>query len=292
MHFRSLVYGLLAHLIIGWAFFFFVPPRSREVRRPLIPVEIHYSEKSAPTAKKPEKPSGPGTGKRSASARPRRSSASSPSSSTPGPTYSDLLPQARQGQISLPTAGEHGDSALLPGQNFKAGTSGVTKQKLMVDASILSGALDVPLHARRISTGSEAFLRIVRLDKNRLKIVDLRGDPMLRAVLFENLQQPRIRALILELMDALEETSLPLTLKTLTGAAERLQDETDVSWMGRRLIIRKSAPPQSRAPAGALTLPDEDAKKAVIRDRLEFERFQRSPAYRSAIQNHELPFEP
>jgi hypothetical protein len=157
---------------------------------------------------------------------------------------------------------------------------------------ILSGALDVPLLARRISTGSEAFLRIVRLDKKRLKIVDLRGDPMLRAVLYENLQDPRIRALILELMDALQEHSLPLTLKTLTGAADRLQDETDVSWIGRRLIIRKSAPPESRAPAGALTLPDEDAKKAVIRDRLEFERFQRSPAYRSALQNHELPSEP
>jgi hypothetical protein len=292
MLFRSLVYGLLAHLIIGWAFFFFLPSRSRPSQRPLAPVAIQLTEKSTTLAKKPKKPAGPASGGAKASLHPRRSSASSPSLSTPQPTYSDLLPKALEGQIALPSAGTSSDSALLPGQNFKAGTTGVTKQKLMVDASILSAALDVPLHARRISTGSEAFLRIVRLDERRLKIVDLRGDPMLRAVLFENLQEPRIRALILELMDALEENSLPLTLKTLTGAAERLQDETDVSWIGRRLIIRKSAPPQSRAPAGALTLPDEDAKKAVIRDRLEFERFQRSPGYRSAIQNHELSLEP
>ncbi|HET9238216.1 MAG TPA: hypothetical protein VFO10_13230 [Oligoflexus sp.] len=286
MLFRSLVYGLLAHLIIGWAFFFFLPSHSREIPRPRVPVEIHFTEKPAPSAK------GRGTGGARAPGRPRPASAPTPSVSTPQTTYADLLPKARQGQISLPAPAENGDAALLPGQDFKAGTTGVTKQKLMVDASILSGALDVPLHARRISTGSEAFLRIVRLDGKRLKIVALRGDPMLRAVLFENLQESRIRALILELMDALEEDSLPLTLKTLTGAAERLQDETDVSWIGRRLIIRKSAPPQSRAPAGALTLPDEDAKKAVIRDRLEFERFQRSPAYRSAIQNHDLPSEP
>ena len=289
---RSVVHGLLAHLIIGWAFFFFVPQRSREIRRPLRPVEVHFTEKPTAPARK-QKPSGPGSGGVRASPRAQRpSSAAMPSSSTPQPTYADLLPKALQGQIALPLAGERDDPVLLPGQNFKAGASGVTKQKLMVDASILSGALDVPLHARRISTGSEAFLRVVRLDEKRLKIVDLRGDPMLRAVLFENLQEPKIRALILELMDALQETSLPLTLMTLTGAAERLQDESDVSWIGRRLIIRKSAPPESRAPAGALALPDEDAKKAVIRDRLEFERFQRSPAYRSAIQNHELPSEP
>lgn len=292
MNFRSLVYGLLAHLIIGWAFFFFLPARSRTVQRPQVPVELHFTEKPAALAEKPEKPARRGSGGPRAGTAPPRAASSTPSLSTAQPTYSDLLPKAREGQISLPSAGEDSDSALLPGQNFKAGTTGVTRQKLMVDASILSGALDVPLHARRISTGSEAFLRIIRLDEKRLKIVDLRGDPILRAVLFENLQEPRIRALILELMEALEENSLPLTLKTLTGAADRLQDETDVSWIGRRLIIRKSAPPQSRAPAGALTLPDEDAKKAVIRDRLEFERFQSSPAYRSAIQNHELPTEP
>jgi hypothetical protein len=98
--------------------------------------------------------------------------------------------------------------------------------------------------------------------------------------------------LILELMNALQESSLPLTLRTLTGASARLQDETDFTWIGRRLIIRKAAPPESKVPAGAIALPDEDAKKAVIRDRLEFERFQHSPAYRSAIQNHELPPQP
>jgi hypothetical protein len=162
----------------------------------------------------------------------------------------------------------------------------------MIDASILSGALDVPLHARRISSGSEAFLRIIRVGENRLKIVDLRGDPLLRAVLFEKLHEPRVAALILDLMGELRETTLPLTLRSMTGAAERLQDETDFTWIGRRLIIRKSAPPESKAPGGEIALPDEDAKKALIRDRLDFEHFQQSRAYRSAIQNYELPAQP
>lgn len=291
---RSLAYGLVAHLLIGWAFFFFVPPRSREIRRPLVPVQIHIAEKPKADAKTPLKPSGPGSGGRPGS---KATAAPSPTAPTPSstpvpPRYSDLLPQAVNGQIPLPEAPQAGDPSLIPGQQFKAGSSGTTKQKLMIDASILSGALDVPLHARRISSGSEAFLRIVRVGDDRLKIIDLRGDPMLRAVIFEKLHEPRVAELILELMDELQETALPLTLRTLTGAAERLQDETDFTWVGRRLIIRKAAPPESKAPGGAITLPDEDAKKAVIRDRLDFERFQQSRAYRSAIQNYEIPAQP
>jgi hypothetical protein len=289
---RSLAYGLAAHLLIGWAFFFFVSPLSREVERPLIPVQIHIAEKPRVPVKKATELSEPGSGGHKASPSTRGASVAPPALPSAQTNYSELLPQALKGEISLPEPQESGDPSLLPGQRFKAGSTGATKQKLMVDASILSGALDVPLHARRISSGSEAFLRIKRLGKDRLTIVDLRGDPMLRAVIYENLHEPRIFSLILGLMEELQETSLPLTLRILTGAAGRLQDETDFTWIGRRLIIRKAAPPESKAPAGAIALPDEDAKKALIRDRLEFERFQRSAAYRSAIQNYELPLAP
>jgi hypothetical protein len=289
---RILSYGLAAHLLIGWAFLFLMSPRAPRPSRPAIPVQIHIAEKEKAANKAAVKAVRPGSGGSGAPSSTKRPSPSAGTSPTNVIRYSDLLPQAAQGQLPLPAAGPAPDRALIPGHRFKAGSSGVIKQKLMVDASVLSGALDVPLHARRISTGSEAFLRLVRVGRDRLKIVDLRGDPMLRAVLFENLHEPRVAALILELMEALQENSLPLTLQTLSGAAGRLQDETDFTWIGRKLIIRKAAPPESKAPAGAISLPDEDAKKAVRLDRLEFERYQRSRAYRSAIQNYELPPQP
>ncbi len=294
MWIRSLAYGLVAHLLIGWAFFFFMPQRSREIRRPLVPVQIHIAEKPKAKVQTSLKPSGAGSGSRQ---RPKSSAApptpvTTPSATVVSPRYNDLLPKAIQGQLALPETRGDGDPSLLPGQQFKTGSTGTTKQKLMIDASILSGALDVPLHARRISSGSDAFVRLVRVGTDRLKIVDLRGDPMLRAVIYEKLHDPRVAALILDLMNELQENTLPLTLQTLTGAAGRLQDETDFTWVGRRLIIRKAAPPESKAPGGAIALPDEDAKKAIIRDKLEFERFQQSRAYRSAIQNYELPFQP
>jgi hypothetical protein len=289
---RSLFYGLVAHLLIGWAFFILIPTPARKASRPPIPVQIHITEKMRDATRKATKAVGPGASGSEAPSSTTKPSSPAGASTTKPSRYSDLLPRAVDGQLPPPAEGPVRDPALIPGHRFKAGSSGVIKQKLVVDASILSGALDVPLHARRISTGSEAFLRIVKVGTDRLKIVDLRGDPMLRAVLFENLHEPRIAALILELMDALQENSLPLALQTLSGAAGRLQDETNFTWIGRKLIIRKAAPPESKAPAGAISLPDEEAKKAILRDRLEFERYQQSRAYRSAIQNYELPTQP
>ena len=55
----------------------------------------------------------------------------------------------------------------------------------MIDASSLSAALDVPLQSRRHSAGMEAFVRLDRRDPDGLRIIDLRGDPMLRAVIFD-----------------------------------------------------------------------------------------------------------
>ncbi|WP_141732040.1 hypothetical protein [Oligoflexus tunisiensis] len=281
---RSLFYGLVAHLILGWAFLFWVPPRP-QVKAPPVPVALHIVEKPAPVARPRIPSSEQGSGRETSSEKPRPT----PTPAVDLPRYGDLLPKAMQGQITQPQDRAPRKRGLLPGHQFKAGSSGTVRQKLVIDASILSGALDVPLKARRITTGAEAFLRIVRLDDKRLKIVDLRGDPMLRAVIYENLHEPRVAALIQELMDTLQENSLPLTLQSLGLAPGRMQDESDFTWIGRKLIIRKSAPPEWKASGGAFALPDADAKKAVIRDRLELERFQRSPAYRSAIQNYELP---
>ncbi|HYX35534.1 MAG TPA: hypothetical protein VE954_20755 [Oligoflexus sp.] len=285
---RALGYGLVAHLILGWAFFFFIPRQAPRRVTPHLPVQIQISEKTAPVVRRPRLPaSGLGSG---TAVKPQADARSSASPiPAPVPRYTDLIPKAATGQMPLPEASAPREQSLLPGHEFKAGSSGLTKQNLVVDASVLSAALDVPLHARRLSSGSEAFLRIRRMRANHLRIVDLRGDPMLRAVLYEKLHQASVMAVILKLMDELQETSLPITLQTLTGAAGRMQDETDFTWIGRKLVIRKSAPPPSRAGGGAITLPDEDAKKAIIKDRLEFEQFQTSRAYRSAIQNYDLP---
>jgi hypothetical protein len=285
---RSLAYGLVAHLILGWAFFFFVPFKSPPRLKPQVPVQIQISEKPVRPIAPRSTPAGSGS---AAGARPRSSTRPAPPTTEPRvtPRYTDLIPKAMTGQIAIPEASAPREPSLLPGHQFKTGSSGITRQTLVVDASILSAALDVPLHARRISSGSEAFLRIQRMGGNRLRIVDLRGDPMLRAVIFEKLHDSSVAALILKLMDELQENSLPITLQTLTESVGRVQDETDFTWIGRKLVIRKAAPPQSKAPLGAVTLPDEDAKKAVIKDRLEFERFQESRAYRSALQNYDLP---
>lgn len=286
MELRSFLYGLMAHLLIGWAFFALVPLPKKIMKKPLLAVQIHLEETPAaavPAVRKAGKT-------QQVEPRPTPASVPAPPRPATAPVYTDLLPKAARGQISLPADREDpSEPGLIPGHQFKPGSSGVTKQNLVVDASTLSAALDVPLLARRNSTGGEAFLRLDRVDARRLKITDLRGDPMLRAVIFENLQNPKVRALLLKLMDELKEDSLPLTLQAVTRPADRMQDELDFTWIGRRLIIRKAAPPVYRAPLGAIALPDEDAKKAVIRDRLEYENFQRSPAYRSAIQNQVLP---
>jgi len=290
MMIRSLAYGLTAHLIIGWAFFFFIPAQKPRKLPPQVPVQIHIAAKPVRPVVRRLTASGPGSTAASQS-KSNASSSTEPPKSPPGSLqrYSDLLPMAINGQISLPKTEAQSERSLLPGHQFKEGSSGSTKQQLVIDASVLSGAFDVPLKARRISSGAEAFLRVIRSGREGLRIVELRGDPMLRAVIFENLHQPKVAALILGLMDELQENSLPITLQTLLGEGSRMQDEADFTWIGRKLVIRKSAPPEWKAPTGAIALPDEEAKKAVIKDRLDFERFQESRAYRSAIHNYELP---
>jgi hypothetical protein len=287
---RSLFYGILAHLILGWAFLFWLPRRP-QVKPPPVPVALHFVEKPAPVVQPRVSSPEPGAGSKS------QDRSTEPSTEIRGPAvelprYGDLLPKAVEGQITQANPSAPRNQGLMPGHQFKGGSSGKVRQKLVIDASILSGALDIPLKARRVTAGAEAFLRIARMDDGRLKIVDLRGDPLLRAVIYENLHEPRVASLIRELMDTLQENSLPLSLQSLGLAPDRMQDESDFTWIGRKLIIRKSAPPEWKAPGGAFALPDEDAKKAVIRDRLDFERLQRSPAYRSAIQNYELPAAP
>ena len=181
------------------------------------------------------------------------------------------------------------EKSLLPQQQFKSGISGASKQNLALDASVLSGSLDVPLKARRFKAGTAAFLRVERRAPDTLRILNLRGDPLLRSVIFESLHKPEVHAQILRLLEALQENTLGLTLQTLSTPGQRSQDEMDFSWIGRRLIIRKSAPPESQLRGGAIALPDEYAKRAVIQDRLDFERFQQSVAYRSVIQNYDIP---
>ncbi len=291
----KILYGLAIHLGFAWLFLFILPKHAPvKIEQKKIPVHLRIQARPLDFA-----PSLPTASTLGAASQPKTKliqvsdgNPGEPKPSLPPQKYSELLPQAQAGQLGSAKVPDRGPASLIAGSHqFKPGSTGLTRQNLVVDASILSAAFDVPLLARRISSGAEAFLRIDRIAPARLRIISLRGDPILRAVIFENLHKAEVYALILRLMDELGENSLPLVLQSLTGAGPRMQNELDFSWNERKLIIRKTSSFEFKLPAGAIALPDEDAKRAKIRDRLHLESIQSSAAYRSALHNFDVELE-
>ena len=291
----KILYGLAVHFGLGLLFLFILPthvPVKVELKK--VPVQLRIQEKPLGSYQSlPSAPAPRATAKQKAKS--TRGSESDPLEPKPSLTqqkYTELIPKAQAGQLGLAKVPAKGPASLIAGSHqFKPGSTGLTRQNLVIDASILSAAFDVPLLARRISSGSEAFLRIDRISPARLRIISLRGDPILRAVIFESLHKEEVHALILRLMDELGEKSLPLVLQSLSGAGDRMQNELDFTWNGRKLIIRKTSALEFKLPAGAIQIPDEEAKKAKIRDRLHLESIQRSPAYRSTLHNFDVELE-
>ncbi|RYZ55015.1 MAG: hypothetical protein EOP07_14975, partial [Proteobacteria bacterium] len=110
-------------------------------------------------------------------------------SNEPSQSYSTLLP--KPSEISTPTVETVPSSeGLSSRKHIWASSLGIDgKRKLIEKGGNLRAGIDVPLSARSVIELGKATARIARLSQaNGFILVELIGQPLMRAVLFENLQ--------------------------------------------------------------------------------------------------------
>ena len=204
--------------------------------------------------------------------------------------YASLLPTARDRAVqpALPISRASSDTRGAP-HRFAKDVKGKERQVLLRGGGTLVALFDVPMVARKRSIATRAFVKL-RYDEaqNKLLIEQLRGEPLLRAVLYETLRLAANRPLIKELFDASQQKQLKITLQTDEESREQTHEDEDFSWQEDVLSIFKSAPVPSQLAGGAIALPDEEAARAIRRDLAHLSTLQKSPAYFSPLHQISL----
>ncbi len=284
-----LFYGLLVHLALALGLTGFLrPPTLERVKRPSsrrVPVKVDLQVRTKTPAHEIREvhPKLSGRKAQEIFSAASRSQGRTPQASTF--TYQDLLAFARKGEITA-SPSKSQDQKLLPeSHTFTPGTSGVARQRLIRDASILSGVFDIPLETRRRQIHTSVSLLIRRQPNQNLKIIHLTGNPWLRAAIFEALQRSETRAILGRILEELQGDSLPLRLEVQELSQERVQDESEVQWEGPRLTIRKRAAPTL---APSVHLPDAAAEAARRQDLVDHQKLQLSQGFLAVIRNYEL----
>lgn len=195
-----------------------------------------------------------------------------------GSSYGQILPRA--GSLNLDLAHSRAPDAVIAQHSFAASRRGDERAHLLRDAGTLATLFDVPIRARRQTIEREANVRIVyESTTDTMELIDLRGEPLLRAVLYEALKDSATRAILIRVFTDLGLPHVRISLRT--GG-----DSENFTWDGSRLTIVKADAPRSSS--AGLALPDAEAQRAALRDDAALARLQISQAYRSQISKIKL----
>lgn len=212
---------------------------------------------------------------------PSHETAASPKADAPS-HYGDLLP----GLGNLPLDAVGGGTA----QPFAP-----PSQAASTVADELSGKLDIPLFFREQGDNVTASVKLELKNDSPTGwwFVYIAGNPLLRAVLYEALRNQENATAVQDLFRELNTHELLISLRQHTVRQPDPHDHftETVRLEGTKLIIERTlyfAPPVPDANSGgggfAISLPDREAERAKLRDRMRLERLTLSPAYISPLR--------
>ncbi|RYZ54644.1 MAG: hypothetical protein EOP07_15650 [Proteobacteria bacterium] len=218
-------------------------------------------------------------------------------SNQPSQSYSTLLP--KPSEISTPTVATAPSSdGLSSRKHVWASSLGIDgKRKLIEKGGNLRAGIDVPLSARSVIELGKATARIARQSQaNGFILVELVGQPLMRAVLFENLQTLSTKNALEEIFSTLGTQDFVFCLHLIAGNHISANDDSFL-WRDNRLDVYLTKGRSGFSPRGlqwdgglqiSYTLPDEKADRAKEVDEDEYARLLKSPAYISQLSNRAL----
>jgi len=207
--------------------------------------------------------------------------------------YADLLPNA--GDMSVPSTLVQG---LAKGNTTGNGDSaekdrhpytGEAYQNIMIDSTILQGIFDIPLFLRQEVDKASASLTVEPLSNSSLNIKLLAGDPYLRALIRECLNNPKAKISLKRIADAMNVTILKVKLSFVSQLAPSphspryLEDiELENGLVSITVTLNKDR--LFGPPVAGVSLPDKDAELAKKRDRLRLNALSNSKAFQQTIR--------
>lgn len=230
---------------------------------------------------------------------------------------SDEIGDTRPKSIVSRDGGRSTYRDLLPGpekafdQNFgkqtQAGNSLGTGKGSSLGIDHLVGRFNIPLFIRQHHSKGKAIAKILRKKSGEIFIEYVQGLPIIRSVLFEALRKMKNRRALIELLDQsdFEEIRFSLSFKTSKEAnnghvikvstaenqinitvffSESSKENVSIGFMGGSA----TGEPESVMISLMIPLPDEEAKRAIRRDKSILRRLRGSPANFAPIRNYPL----
>ncbi len=236
----QLVSILFAMFLHGLALIFIHPASPTKAPIPIKPVNIVFTPKPKPMVH-PEQNSGVATGHRASSTQSAAvKSKGNPYRRSASKSYEGLLPKAAElEQSNIITEQKEGlkDGISSSNQRWKEGLEIEAKRVLLRRSAQVFATLDLPLGARLSGIKGQATATL-KFDPNQRDMIleSLQGLPILRAALYEAFLKPENLAILVEILKALDESTLKVTLQAVTRY-ERKPNDDSFRWNGNRLVI-------------------------------------------------------
>ncbi len=280
--------GLLLHLCLFAILFSRTEPLQKPKFQQLVPIQIALHNR--PLAKLPASSNPGGSSKPTANKKkPDSNEKSSVASRNSQKSYTHLLPQSGELVVAKTSGSLKNTSEGSSAQHhFSKGLSGIDKQNLLRDGGTLAALFDVPLRLRRQGHRLKAYA-LIKADRQiagGLEIEYLNGDAILRAVIYEALQNLNTQEVLRRLIPLLVEQRLRIEIITDPSPREQSELEASFSWDQSNLTVLKTPPPKRES--GGLALPDHAAEVAKEWDKAALAKLHHSLAYRIPLRSRKL----
>jgi hypothetical protein len=193
--------------------------------------------------------------------------------------YKDLLPSLSDGIQYLP---QHPQADVE--------YSGEHKTEINATFNDLVSEISIPLVFRRETDNGRARAKISKAPDGSLVLRELKGDPMLRASLFDILvESDRSSSLLMNLSELFKDELFEIGLEVTTSPEPYSSEfQTSVKVLNNKVML--SIVKHLNFPVfGEGNLPDEHSRRAKRRDKAARSRLIESPAYRESLSNYPIP---
>lgn len=175
---------------------------------------------------------------------------------------------------------------IITGPSGRSPLASVATQKI---AGQLSGQLDIPLVFRENSASGQAVAKFRLKSENEWYFEYIDGEPVLRAVLYQAFTKQINLDSIAELAQELNNKEIIFVIRQTTKPALDgwKQFSHDITYNNNRIVFSRTIYTGSDGSSG-IPLPDKEAERAVMRDKVALRRLMDSPAYYSPIRNRKI----